>query len=70
MEEPSFPRAFEKRENFLYLGKFFMRNLRAMKKRPCKQAAFSIGALLGNLEGFYLLGLLREKENAYLGFFS
>jgi len=40
------------------------------KKRPCKQAAFSIGALLGNLEGVHLLGLLREKENAYLGFFS
>ena len=28
-----------------------------------------MGALLGNLEGVRLLGLLREKENAYLGSF-
>jgi len=40
------------------------------KKRPCKQTALSTGALLGNLEGVGLLGLLREKENAYLGSFS
>jgi len=32
--------------------------------------AVSIRALLGNLEGVHLLGLLREKENAYLGSFS
>ena len=32
-------------------------------------AALYIGALLGNLEGVRLLGLLREKENAYLGSF-
>jgi hypothetical protein len=37
---------------------------------PCKRAALSIRALLGNLEGVRLLGLLREKENAYLGSFS
>jgi len=30
---------------------------------PCKRAALSIGALLG----VHLLGLLRVKENAYLG---
>jgi len=29
-----------------------------------------IGALLGNPEGIYLLELLTEKENAYLGSFS
>jgi hypothetical protein len=52
MEGHYFPRAFEKRENFLYTGKFFMRNLRAMKKRPCKWAAFYIGALLGTWRGF------------------
>jgi hypothetical protein len=39
-------------------------------KSPCKRAALSIGTLLGNLEGVRLLGLLREKENAYLGSFS
>jgi hypothetical protein len=43
-----------------------MRNLRDIKKRPCKRAALSVGALLGNLEGVSLLGLLRGKENAYL----
>jgi len=44
-------------------------NLRDMKKRPCKWTAVSIGALLGNLEGVRLLGLLTEQENAYLGSF-
>jgi hypothetical protein len=29
-----------------------------------------IGALLWNLEGVHLLGILREKENSYLGSFS
>jgi len=29
-----------------------------------------MGALLGNLEGVLLLGLLIEKENAHLGSFS
>jgi len=41
-----------------------------MYKRPCKRAALSIGALLGKLDGVRLLGLMREKENAYLGPFS
>ena len=40
-----------------------------MQKRSCKWAALSIGALLGNLERVRLLGILREKENAYLGSF-
>jgi len=30
---------------------------------PCKQASLSVGALLGNLEGVRLLGLLREKKS-------
>ena len=38
-------------------------------KKPCKQVPLSIGALLGNTEGVRLLGLLRERENAYLGSF-
>jgi len=54
-EECSFPRAFERRKKFLYF---------------CKRAPLSIGAILGNLEGVHLLGLLREEENAYLGSFS
>jgi len=37
---------------------------------PCDRAALSIGALFGNLKGVHLLGLLREKEKAYLGAFS
>ena len=44
-----------------------MKNLRDIYKKPCKLAAVSTGTLLGNLEGFRLLGLLREKENANLG---
>jgi len=40
-----------------------------MYKGPCKRAALYIWALLGNLEGVRLLGLLRGKENAYLGSF-
>jgi hypothetical protein len=55
MEGRFFPSAFERREKFLYF---------------CKEAALSIRALWGNLEGVRLLGLLREKENAYLGSFS
>ena len=42
-----------------------MRNLR-MQKRPRKRAAPSIGALLGNVAGVHSLGLLKEKEYAYL----
>ena len=37
---------------------------------PCNRGALSIGALFGNLKGVRLLGLLREKDNAYLGAFS
>jgi len=29
---------------------------------PCRRVSFSIGALLGNLEGFRLPELLREKR--------
>ena len=39
MEGCSFPRAFKRRDKFLYLG-------------PFKWAALSIGALLEKLEGF------------------
>jgi hypothetical protein len=45
-----------------------MRNLRDMYKRPSKQAVLSIGALLGNLEGGRLPGLLIRKQNSYLGY--
>ena len=46
-----------------------MRYLRDMLKRLRKQAVLSMGDLMGNMEGFRLLGILREKENAYLGSF-
>jgi hypothetical protein len=52
MEGRSFPGAFERMDNFLYLGKFYEKFERYVKKRPCKRAALSIGPLLGNLEGF------------------
>jgi hypothetical protein len=31
---------------------------------PCKRASFSIGALMGNVEGVRLSGLLREKSTS------
>jgi hypothetical protein len=34
---------------------------------PCGQAFFCIGALLGNLEGVQLSGLLREINERYKG---
>jgi hypothetical protein len=68
MEGRSFLRAFERRETFLYLGKFYEEFGRYVK-RPCKRAALSIGALLGSLEEVRFLGILREKENVYLGSF-
>jgi hypothetical protein len=71
MDGRSFLRAFERRENFIYLGKFFNEHFeRYVKKRPYKRATLSIGTLLENLEGVRLLGLWREKEDAYLGPFS
>jgi hypothetical protein len=70
MEGRSFHRGFERRDTFLYQGNFYNEFERYVKKGPCKRAALSIGALLGNLEGVgSYLGLLREKENAYLGSF-
>jgi len=56
-----YSRTFEKKEKPFYSGKFFMRNLRDIKK-PCKLTDLSIGALLGKLEGVRLLGLLRGKK--------
>jgi hypothetical protein len=70
MEGRSYSRAFARRNKCLYLGKYFYKEFGRYVKRPCIQAALSIGALLGNIEGVSLLGLLREKENAYLGSFS
>jgi hypothetical protein len=42
--EGGFPRAFERRDKFLYLGEFLygIREI-CKKKRPCKRAALSIG---------------------------
>jgi hypothetical protein len=39
-------------KNFFIGGKFYKEFERYVKKRPCKRTALSIGALLGNLEGF------------------
>jgi len=61
--------AFDRRGKFLYLGNFYVEYDRYVKK-PCKQAALSIAALLWSLEGVCLLGFLKEKDNVYLGSFS
>jgi len=37
---------------------------------PCKRASLSIGALLGNLEGVRLSGLLRDKKSIYGSLFG
>jgi len=60
-ERRSSPRAFERRENFLYLGKFLCGILEVCKKKSCKRAVLVIGALLGKLKGFRLLELWRDK---------
>jgi len=39
-----------------------MRNLRDMQKRPCKRAALSIGALMGNLEGAFYWDFWEKKR--------
>jgi len=40
------------------------RYIKRYVRMPCKQVSISIGAPLGNLEGFHLLGL-REKDSMY-----
>ena len=50
-------------------GRLLYWGTRKICKMPCKWAALSIGALLGNLEGVHLPGLLREK-NSISGFLS
>jgi hypothetical protein len=50
MEGRSFLRAFE-----------IKRYIKRYLKMPCKQVSLSIGALLGNLDGIRLLGLLESK---------
>jgi hypothetical protein len=45
-------------------GNFYEEFERYVKKRPCKVPAVYIGALLGNLEGVRLLGLLRDEEKS------
>jgi hypothetical protein len=37
-----------------------------MYKRPCKRAAVSIGALLGNLEGEFVYWDFREKKKLHI----
>jgi hypothetical protein len=51
MEGRSFLKAFN-----------IQRYIKRYVKLPCKQVYLSIGALLGNLEGIRLLGLLERKE--------
>ena len=61
-------RDFDRREKFFICGNIHEEFERYVQ-RPCKRAALSIGALLGNLDVVYLMERLREKANAYLGSF-
>ena len=60
---PSFLGSLRKEINFFIKGNLYNEFERHVKKRPCKRAPVSIGALLGNLEVIHLLGLLWDKEN-------
>jgi hypothetical protein len=59
MDGRSLLRAFERREKFLIYGNFYEEFERYVQ-RPFKRAAIYIGALLGNLEGVYLLELISD----------
>jgi hypothetical protein len=50
------------RGGVLYRGTWKIRFFRDMQM-PCRRASVFIGALLGNLEGIRLLGLLREMNS-------
>jgi hypothetical protein len=56
-------------KNVFIYGNFYAEFERYVKEWPSKQAALSKGALLWNIKGVPLLGLLREKDNAHLGSF-
>jgi hypothetical protein len=60
------PRAFERRDKFLYLGEFYKEFERYVKKGLVSGQLSSQGPV-GEPGGVRLLGLLREKEKAYLG---
>jgi len=69
MRDAPFLGPLRERKHFCIYGNF-CEEFERYVKGPCKWADLCIGALLGNLEGVRLLGLLKEKENAYLVSFS
>jgi hypothetical protein len=62
MEGRSFPRLFERRENFLYLQTFLWGIWEKCKKRPCNQATLSIGACWGTWRGFVYWDVWQKKR--------
>ena len=66
MEERSFPWAFERRDTFLYLGGFLYR-IWYVKKKPCNQAALSIGPCWAWRGSF--TGTFERKRKCVSGFF-
>jgi hypothetical protein len=71
MEGRSLPRAFERRDNFLYSGNIFMANLRGMYKRPCKTVSSLHRGPVGEPGVVFFTGTFeKKKENSYMGFFS
>jgi len=63
--EGRFPRAFERRDFFLF-REIFTRNL-ICTKRPCKWAALSIGPCWGNCRGSFT-GTFERKRECISGF--
>jgi len=66
MEGRSFPRAFERRESFLYLGKIFMRNL-ICKKGPVNGNTLHKGPF-GEPGGDSFTGTFERKRKCISGF--
>jgi hypothetical protein len=65
-EGRSFPRAFERRDTFLYLRNFYKEFEICVKKKALYTGSSPHRGSVGETGGVRLLGLLREKENAYL----
>jgi hypothetical protein len=67
-EGRSFPRAFERKDKFLHLRNFYKEFEICVKKALYTGSSPHRGSV-GETGGVRLLGLLREKENAYVFLF-
>jgi hypothetical protein len=68
MEVRSFPRAFERKDNFLYSGNTFITNLRVMYKRPCTTFSSLYRGPVGEPGSFFFTGNFGNKGKCISGF--